>query len=146
VIAFPPFILLASGVTSGGMALLLPLPVAPNPIARLIGGGLALAAGGLVAWAMRTMRAGGTNIDPGEPALAIVRGGPFRFTRNPMYLSMCLLHASLGFLLNNWIPVAATGVLAAVLNFGVVVREERYLEAKFGERYLALKRSVRRWI
>jgi protein-S-isoprenylcysteine O-methyltransferase Ste14 len=104
------------------------------------------AAGSLAIWAAATMRAGGTNINPSEPAPTSVRGGPFRFTRNPMYLALVLLHASLGFFINNWLPVATTSVLWAVLHFGVVRREERYLEAKFGESYLGLKRSVRRWL
>ena len=146
VIAFPPFITLVSGVVSGGLALWLPLKLAENWLAQSIGGILGLAAGVLVISAERVMRAVGTNINPREPALAIVRGGPFRFTRNPMYLSMMLLHVALGFFMNNWIPVAFTGVLGAVLHFGVVLREERYLEAKFGESYASLKRSVRRWI
>ena len=146
VIGFPPAIALISGLTSGGLAYFLPMPIAAVPVARSIGAVLAVAAGILVAWAARTLRTGGTNINPSEPALAIVRGGPFRYTRNPMYLSMCLLHAALGFFLNNAIPVAFTAVLGAVLHYGVVLREERYLEAKFGETYLDLKRSVRRWI
>jgi protein-S-isoprenylcysteine O-methyltransferase Ste14 len=146
VIGFPPLLALSSAVASSAFAYFIPMPIAENMGARLVSGALALAAGALATWAARTMRSAGTNIDPGEPALTIVRGGPFRFTRNPMYLALCLLHAALGFLLNNWLPVAATAVLWAVLHFGVVLREERYLEAKFGETYLTLRRSVRRWI
>jgi protein-S-isoprenylcysteine O-methyltransferase Ste14 len=146
VIGFPPVLALSSAAISGGLAYFFSWPIGQNIVARPIGVVLALAAGALAISAARTMRAGGTNINPSEPALAIVRGGPFRLTRNPMYLALCLLHASLGFFLNNWLPVATTAALWAVLHFGVVLREERYLEAKFGGSYLDLKRNVRRWI
>jgi len=96
--------------------------------------------------ALFTMRAAGTNANPAKPALLIVRGGPYRFTRNPMYLALCLVQAGIGFLLNDWITLLFVVPLALVLHFGVILPEERYLEAKFGERYLALKREVRRWI
>ena len=92
------------------------------------------------------MRAAGTNIDPAKPALAIVRGGPYRFTRNPMYLALCLLQIALGFFLNDWITLLFVIPLFFVLHYGVVLREERYLTAKFGEPYLQLKREVRRWL
>ena len=96
--------------------------------------------------ALITMKAAGTNVDPGKPALAIVRAGPFRFTRNPMYLALCLLQVALGFFLNDWITLLFVVPLALVFHYGVVLREERYLTAKFGEPYLQYKREVRRWI
>ena len=63
-----------------------------------------------------------------------------------MYLSLCLLQLALGFVLDGWIPVLSAIPLMLILHFGVVLREERYLEAKFGEQYLAFKRGVRRWM
>ena len=96
--------------------------------------------------AFRTMKAGGTNILPSEPALTIVRNGPFRFTRNPIYLALCLLQVALGFFLNDWITFFFVVPLALIFHYGVVLREERYLTAKFGEPYLQYKREVRRWI
>ena len=96
--------------------------------------------------ALRTFKAAGTNVHPSEPALTIVRGGPYRFSRNPMYLALCLVQAGIGFLLNDWITLLFVVPLALVLHFGVILPEERYLEAKFGEQYLALRRKVRRWI
>jgi len=89
--------------------------------------------------ALRTMQAAGTNVDPAKPALTIVRDGPFRFTRNPMYLALC-------FFLNDWITLLFVVPLALILHYGVVLREEKYLAAKFGEPYLQYKREVRRWI
>ena len=99
----------------------------------------------LALWALVTMKAAGTNVAPAKPALTIVRGGPFRFTRNPMYLALCLLQVALGFFLNDWITLLFVVPLALIMHYGVILREERYLTAKFGEPYLQLKRQVRRW-
>jgi len=88
----------------------------------------------------------GTNVRPDLPSTAIVTGGPYRFTRNPMYLSLCLLNLGIGLMLRDLVPVFLTLVLVAVLQTGVIVREERYLEAKFGEVYASYRRRVRRWI
>ena len=96
--------------------------------------------------ALVTMKTAGTNVHPAEPALALVRDGPFRFTRNPMYLALCLVQIALGFFLNDWITLLFVVPLALILHYGVVLREERYLTAKFGEPYLQYKREVRRWI
>lgn len=100
----------------------------------------------LALWALRTMKAAGTNVHPAEPALALVRDGPFRFTRNPMYLALCLVQIALGFFLNDWITLLFVVPLALILHYGVVLREERYLTAKFGEPYLQYKHEVHRWI
>ena len=75
-----------------------------------------------------------------------MRGGPFRLTRNPMYLALCFLQVALGFLLNDWITLLFVVPLALILHYGVVLREERYLTAKFDALYLQYKREVRRWI
>ena len=96
--------------------------------------------------AFRTMKSAGTNVHPSEPALTIVRSGPFRFTRNPLYLALCLLQIALGFFLNDWITLLFVVPLTVIFHYGVVLREERYLTAKFGESYLQYKREVRRWI
>src|SRR5947207_11287414 len=91
--------------------------------------------------ALVTMKKAGTNVNPAEPALTIVRGGPYRLTRNPMYLALCLLQVALGFFLNDWITLLFVVPLALIMHYGVVLREERYLTAKFGEPYLELKSS-----
>jgi protein-S-isoprenylcysteine O-methyltransferase Ste14 len=96
--------------------------------------------------ALVTMKAAGTNVHPSEPSLALVRGAPFRFTRNPMYLALCLLQVALGFFLNDWITLLFVVPVVVIFQYGVILREERYLTAKFGEPYLQYKRAVRRWI
>src|SRR5437879_13463567 len=90
--------------------------------------------------ALFTMRAAGTHANPAKPALLIVRGGPYRFTRNPMYLALCLVQAGIGFLLNDWFTLLFVMPLALVLHFGVMLSEDRFLDTQFSERCLDVNR------
>lgn len=147
IIAFPPLIWLISAIASVLVHFfILSIRILPEPFALILGI-ICLSAGPSLAWpALRVMRAAGTNVNPAKPALLIVRDGPYRLTRNPMYLALCLVQAAIGFLLNDWITLLFVVPLALLLHFGVILPEERYLAAKFGEPFLALKREVRRWI
>ena len=88
----------------------------------------------------------GTNIDPNKPTIKIVEDGPFRFSRNPMYLSLVLVLLALSILfLSIWYLLSAVS-LWLVLDRLAAVPEESYLERKFGERYVDYKSRVRRWI
>jgi protein-S-isoprenylcysteine O-methyltransferase Ste14 len=146
VIAFPPLIWLVNTVISVVVHMFVRLPIMRYSFCLVCGMVLIILAPTLALSALRTMKAAGTNVHPSEPALTIVRGGPFRFTRNPMYLALCLVQVALGFFLNDWITLLFVVPLALILHYGVILREERYLTAKFGEPYLRLKRDVRRWI
>ena len=146
VIAFPPLIWLICAVISVIARLVFPHRIMTYGVALPVGIVLAVIAPTLALWALFVMKAAGTNVNPSEPALTIVRNGPYRLTRNPMYLALCVLQLGLGFLLNDWIALLLVIPLGLLLHFGVILREERYLEAKFGESYLELKRTVRRWI
>ena len=92
------------------------------------------------------MKRAGTNIRPDQPTLAIVSDGPFRFTRNPLYLALTGLYLSVTLLVDALWPLLSLVPALAVLRWGVVAREERYLEVKFGEQYRAYKSRVRRWV
>lgn len=146
VIALPPLIFLGCAVAGGVLQFIFPFRVMNYSVSLSLGVVLAVVAASLAIWAVRVMTAAGTNVRPDRPTLTIVRSGPYQFTRNPMYLSLCLLQLALGFVLDGWIPLLFTIPLMLILHFGVILREESYLEAKFGEQYLALKREVRRWI
>ena len=147
VIAFPPLIWLVGAVISALVHFfVIQLPIMRYRICLVCGIVVVILAPALALSALVAMKTGGTNVDPAKPALTIVRGGPFRFTRNPMYLALCLLQVALGFFLNDWITLLFVVPLALILHYGVILREERYLTAKFGEPYLQLKRDVRRWI
>ena len=146
VIAFPPLIWLVNALTSVVVHLFIRLPIMKYSICLVCGMVFIILAPTLALSALRTMKAAGTNVHPSEPALTLVRGGPFCFTRNPMYLALCLVQVALGFFLNDWITLLFVVPLVLIFHYGVVLREERYLAAKFGEPYLQYKRQVRRWI
>lgn len=100
----------------------------------------------LVGSAVFNFRRKGTSENPHTPSTALVLDGPYRLTRNPMYLSMVLILIGLGLLLDSiWLLLAAP--LDAILLTVLVIRyEEIYLEQKFGQDYIDFKSSVRRWI
>jgi protein-S-isoprenylcysteine O-methyltransferase Ste14 len=146
VIAPPPLIYagaLAIGLLANWMY---PVPFLPRGLSRVLGwpliaGGLAIGYLGI-----REMQRAGTNVDPREPTTAIVTGGPYRFTRNPLYLSMTLIYGGITTLANALPAALLLPVVLHVMRRGVIEREERYLEGKFGDEYLDYKARVRRWI
>lgn len=107
----------------------------------LVGAGLAL---GL--WFVRQMRRARTPVDPHKPVASLTTDGPFRYTRNPAYLALASIFAGGSTLANSLPSIALLPVVIAVVNRGVIEREEEYLERKFGEEYRAYKRRVRRWL
>ncbi len=114
--------------------------------AFLVGMGLLLIALALAVSGTKAFKAAGTNVDPHQPALAIVRDGPYRFTRNPMYLGMIVLQFGLAFAFSLDWALAMAPFLLVLLHFGVVLREEAYLSEKFGDEYRAYLTETRRWL
>jgi protein-S-isoprenylcysteine O-methyltransferase Ste14 len=88
----------------------------------------------------------GTNVPTYRPTTALVTDGPYRFSRNPLYISLFLVYAGVGIAADNLWIVGLGVPLFLIMRYGVVAREERYLERKFGQSYLAYKASVRRWL
>src|SRR5215218_8801600 len=88
----------------------------------------------------------GTPTNPYKPSSGIVTEGPFRYTRNPAYLSMTMVYAGVAFLARAPWALALLPVALGVIRRGVIEREERYLERKFGAEYVSYKARVRRWI
>jgi len=123
------------------------------PIAQLIawpwslaGSVLVVAGIALAVAAERRFKRAGTAVRPFEPSTALVEGGPFRFTRNPMYLGMVLVLAGASILLGSLSPLCVLPAFVWLLHARFVVHEEAHMERHFGERYLAYKRGVRRWL
>ena len=94
----------------------------------------------------QTFRQHHTVVDPRGDVTRLVTDGPFRFTRNPMYLSLMILYigGTLAFTL-SWGVVWLVPVFLA-LRYGVIAREEQYMKGKFGDEYDAYTRRVRRWL
>ena len=105
--------------------------------------GLALS---LVAWAIVTMTRAGSNVPTSLPTTTIVNTGPYRFTRNPIYLGMVLGLIGLAIALNSLWLLLTLAPFALVIRYGVVAREEAYLERKFGDDYRRYRARVRRWL
>jgi protein-S-isoprenylcysteine O-methyltransferase Ste14 len=143
----PPPLIYAGALVIGLLAnRMYPVPFIPRGLSRVLGWPLIV--GGLVIGSLgfREMQRAGTNVDPREPTTAIVTGGPYRFTRNPLYLSMTLIYGGITTLANALPAALLLPIVLAIMRRGVIEREERYLERKFGDEYLDYKARVRRWI
>lgn len=92
----------------------------------------------------REMRAAKTNVDPYKPATTVVTAGPYRYTRNPLYVGITLIYTGIALLANALWALFLLPVVLVVMVYGVIKREEQYLERKFGEQYLSYKARVRR--
>jgi protein-S-isoprenylcysteine O-methyltransferase Ste14 len=111
-----------------------------------IGGGLIVAGVAMMASAMRLFRRAGTAIPPWEPTTALVTTGPYRFSRNPIYLSVVTLYVGIALLFAaSWALVLLVPALV-ILHYFVIRREEAYLDRRFGETYRQYRARVRRWI
>lgn len=87
-----------------------------------------------------------TNILPSQPATAIVEDGPYRWSRNPMYVGVTLLAIGVALVFNSLWALLMVPVAVVITDRYTIAREERYLERAFGETYLDYKRRVRRWV
>ena len=116
------------------------------PLRYVVGAVAVLSSGWLLSGAIRQFKRMNQDPKPWRPTPAITDEGPYRLTRNPMYLGFVAFTVGLGFLLNNGWFVLAALLAAAAVQRTAIVHEEAYLERKFGEAYRAYKRRVRRWI
>lgn len=143
----PPPLIYVTGLVLGWIIdLVWPTSGPPWPVAVTVG------VLGALAWlwldgsaAMRFRRAG-TAVIPFKPSTALVVDGPYRFTRNPIYLGMAALYISLAVLLGLMWALLLLPIVIGAVDRLVIAREEPYLERKFGTDYLEYKRRVRRWI
>ena len=132
-----------------GLALnwLVPLPFLPVDLpAGWLGAMVFILALALVAWAIVTITRAGSNVPTNLPTTTIVASGPYRFTRNPIYLGMFLGLIGLAIAFDNLWLLMMLVPFALVIRYGVVAREETYLERKFGDVYRRYRARVRRWL
>ncbi|RWO60364.1 isoprenylcysteine carboxylmethyltransferase family protein [Mesorhizobium sp.] len=149
VVAPPPLVFagfLAAGVladeyVSGWSLLVHALPAQVLAVVLLGGGGLVFLAG-----ALGLFRRAGTRPEPWQPTSAIVTGGVYRVTRNPMYVGMALVYPAVALAVGSPLAMALLPAAILVVHRGVILREERYLERKFGDEYVAYRARVRRWL
>jgi protein-S-isoprenylcysteine O-methyltransferase Ste14 len=147
VIARPPLLYLAALLLGAALDRLLPLPVPDFTPAHWAVGGVLILTGLAVAIAgIRNFTRAGTAVRTIEPTTALVTTGIHGRSRNPIYLGLFLLYAGIGVAAHSpWILILLLP-LALVIRYGVVAREESYLERLFGDAYRDYKARVRRWL
>ncbi|HWM47200.1 MAG TPA: isoprenylcysteine carboxylmethyltransferase family protein [Xanthobacteraceae bacterium] len=148
VVAQPPYIFLAFLAGATVLEALVPLPVAAAyPVARYVAGAALIAAALAIVFAAGArFHAAGTNIPPSLPTTALVVEGVYAWTRNPFYLGAVLVFGGLAVAAGSLWAVLLLVPFVWVINVGVIAREERYLERRFGDAYRAYKARVRRWL
>jgi protein-S-isoprenylcysteine O-methyltransferase Ste14 len=123
-----------------------PLPIAESPLT--IVAGICLVAGwmALASASFGRFRKSKTTIIPIRPAEALVLSGPYRYTRNPMYVSLALLTIACGLFFSTWWPIVLLVPTLVIVRQFVILPEERYLRRRFGAEYDLYARRVRRWL
>lgn len=143
----PPIAWALAVVVGLGLDWLYPLPFVPAPVpAAWLGCIVFLAGLALLIWAASTFRRAGTEVQSSRPTTTIVGSGPYRHTRNPIYVGMFLGLVGLAMAFDSLWLILVLVPFYLVIRYGVVAREEAYLERKFGDTYSAYKAHVRRWI
>lgn len=148
---FPPVVPLLTVLIGIGLDQLwpvgLPFDLEARPERYWIGGVIAIGAVlGLGLWSVVLVRKSGQSENPWKPTTRLIQRGPFRITRNPMYLQMVLVCLGFAVALGNLWILLLTPLCAWMLQRLAIVPEEKYLEGKFGDAYREYKRKVRRWI
>jgi protein-S-isoprenylcysteine O-methyltransferase Ste14 len=149
VIARPPLLFLGALLLGLGADRLLPLARVVSGsglILRMMAGCLILIGIALAAAGVRNFARAETPVPTNQPTRALVTTGVHGWTRNPIYLGMFLVYGGIGVAAHSTWVLVLTLPLAVVIRYGVVAREEAYLERRFGDAYLGYKRRVRRWL
>lgn len=145
----PPLLFLGAVVV--GLLVSLALPIGPtlgsaNKLAVVVGLIFVVLGFVLAAFSVRTFTRAGADVVPGRTATTLVTNGPYRVTRNPIYIGFTLLYFGIAILATSVWMLLLLVPLLIVLQRGVVEREESYLDAKFGEDYAKYKARVPRWL
>jgi len=123
-----------------------PQPILPQTIQYIVGFPLIVLSILAALTVVREFRRHKTNLDVHKPTTAIIATGPFRFSRNPVYLSLVVLVTGIAVAVDSyWLLITMLPAIAVVHKF-VILREEAYLTRKFGDDYLSYKSGVRRWL
>src|SRR5262245_8454225 len=146
IVAPPPVLYLGALAAAFLLRWFWPLPFWGREVAVWFGIALVLVGLAIGVWGRQTMVRAGTNVDPRRPATAVVTSGPFRFSRNPLYVGLTLIYLGITTALDTAWGLVLVVPLLVVMHQGVVRREERYLERKFGDGYRQYLAAVRRYL
>lgn len=142
----PPLIL--GGFLAAGFVLewLWPAALFPTAVGLAFGALLLLIGAGLVIWSSLLFHRRGTALEPWRPSSTLVAEGPYRWSRNPIYLGGLLAYVGIALMADALWPLILLPFLVLILRHAVIGREERYLARRFGPDYEAYRKRVRRWI
>lgn len=147
VVLFPPLVGLTLAVLSICLHIIIPLNIVSSTTIAVIAGIIILGSGiGLQVICLRIFKKANTTPLFQKPTTNILQSGPYAKSRNPIYIAVFLQFLGLAFLINTWWIIAVLPVLYLYLRYGVIAREEQYLEEKFGEEYRNYKSKVPRWL
>jgi protein-S-isoprenylcysteine O-methyltransferase Ste14 len=145
----PPLLFLAALVLGFTLDRLMPLPLTPPELLAIgwtAGGALVAIGVAIMATGIRNFSSADTPVPSNQAVRALVTTGIHGWSRNPIYVGMLLLYAGIGIAARSpWVLILALPVFV-ILRYGVVAREETYLEQRFGETYRDYKAHVRRWL
>jgi protein-S-isoprenylcysteine O-methyltransferase Ste14 len=149
VIAPPPLIFLSGLLLGGIVQWFYPFYIFSAEYliySRIAGILLAVCGLGIILTAHLKMKKAQTNIEPWKPTTAILDDGIYSISRNPIYVAMALIYTGVAFLFNSFWFLPPLVLVLLAIHYGVILREEKYLEGKFGVEYLNYKNRVRRWV
>jgi protein-S-isoprenylcysteine O-methyltransferase Ste14 len=142
----PPFVYLVAITLGLLLHFVWPVQFVSRAVGVPLGSIAVLTAVALFLSAVRALRSAGTPVPGNRPTTTIVRTGPYRYSRNPIYLAFSLFQLGIAFWVNSlWLLITLIPAVA-LMSLVVIPREERYLEARFPSDYLPYKGSVRRWL
>jgi protein-S-isoprenylcysteine O-methyltransferase Ste14 len=138
--------LIAGWVLEQGKSWLI-LPATPWYTPRVaLSSALTLLGLGVIGYCARQFKTAQTRIEPWRATTSIVTAGPYRFSRNPIYVAFVITGAGIAFAFNTYWMLMSLLAFALLANKLVIEREETYLEGKFGESYRSYRRETRRWL
>ncbi len=147
IVVLPP--VLVGGTLIAGVAIHFLVwfrPLLPDTIARVLGLAIFISSGVLAHLSQRAMQRVGTNVLPTQPTTALATDGPYRYSRNPLYIAAIGVYLGVTFWVNGVAPLLLLPPMVWLLRRGIVLREEQYLSGKFGDTYRAYQERVRRWL
>ena len=142
----PPLTYLIGLLLGIPLGLVIPVQFLPGGLGPIVGLPIAVVGLYVLPSAARAFSRNRTSVVPTEPTTKIVQEGPYSFSRNPIYLSFALIYLGIALAFSSFWAVVFLVPIMVFIDRGQIVREEKYLEKKFGDEYVQYKSRVRRWI
>ena len=142
----PPLVYVVGLVVGLFISVWVPTKVVPDVLAWSLGGVLFVCGAALAGSAVLRFRSEGTTVRPDRTPKKFVVEGPYRITRNPMYLGLAIAYLGIAIADQSLWALILLAVVLAIINRAVIAPEELFLSRRFGSDYLAYKKSVRRWL